>query len=42
MIDIATSVKANKENLGSFNQEVDMDSSNWENRFAWFLTSGRR
>jgi len=42
MIDIHTSVKANNENLGSFNQEVDMDSSNWENRFAWYLTSGRR
>ena len=42
MIDIHTTVKANNENLGSFNQEVDMDSSNWENRFAWYLTSGRR
>ncbi len=42
MIDIHTSVKANSENLGSFNQEVDMNSSNWENRFAWYLTSGRR
>ncbi|BAQ84760.1 hypothetical protein [uncultured Mediterranean phage uvMED] len=42
IIDISTSVRANNENLGSFNQEVDMDSSNWENRFAWYLTSGRR
>lgn len=42
MIDIVTSVRANNENLGSFNQEVDMNSSNWENRFAWFITSGRR
>lgn len=42
IIYINTQVKANHENLGSFNQEFDMDSNNWENRFAWHLTSGMR
>ena len=42
VIYINTQVKANHENLGSFNEEIDMDSNNWANKFAWHLTTGRR
>ena len=41
VIYIDTKVQANNKFLGNFKMEVDMNTRNWENRFAYYVTYGR-